>query len=200
MHGSHFYAIIKPSKCNSLNAGFNDISGESYWAACRRQQGALDIVQFIELHAEGSKAPLISYSLFEKSGLWLPQLISVWPPTGVWDRLNQMWQSWIKVEQCSIILFNTIVYWTFVKGRAHMCFFLSYANSTLIYGSHQTPPTRGEGLVMLANLLGFINVWSLSGEDFLSTNHIAENIIYSATPEILYYFSTMTRHFFWCVN
>jgi len=36
----------------------------------------------------------------------------------------------------------------------------------------------------------------LSGEKFLSTNYIAENITCSATPEILGYFSTMTQHFF----
>ena len=37
----------------------------------------------------------------------------------------------------------------------------------------------------------------LSGEKFLSANHIAENTICSATPEILGYFSMMTQHSFW---
>ena len=36
----------------------------------------------------------------------------------------------------------------------------------------------------------------LSGEKYLSANHIAEKKICSATPEILGFFSTMTQHFF----
>jgi len=57
---------------------------------------------------------------------------------------------------------------------------------------------RGSGDIWLIPLV-FINVDS--GEKFLSTNHIAEKTICSATPEILGYFSTMTSTaFFWRVN
>ena len=34
------------------------------------------------------------------------------------------------------------------------------------------------------------------GEKYLSSNHIAEKTIRSATPEILGFFNTMTQHFF----
>ena len=60
----------------------------------------------------------------------------------------------------------------------------------------QTPPTRGgSGDIRLIPWASLI-----TQKKFLSANHIAENTICSAAPEILGYFSTMTRHIFLCVN
>ena len=62
----------------------------------------------------------------------------------------------------------------------------------------QTLLTRGEeGLVTFSQSLGFHNV---SGENCISLRQSKEKTICSVTPEILGYFSTMTQHFFCCVN
>ena len=56
---------------------------------------------------------------------------------------------------------------------------------------------RGSGDL---RLIPWASLMLISGEKCLSSNHIAENTICSATPEIFGYFSTMTQHFFGRVN
>ena len=49
---------------------------------------------------------------------------------------------------------------------------------------------------MLIAFFGEFSNHKLSAENFSTINHVAENTICSATPEILGYVSTMTQHFF----
>jgi len=85
-----------------------------------------------------------------------------------------------------------LLYWAKVFGRPHMDLLYSFVQSdscllNLMPSLSPNPTYEREGLVA--------SDWFLGLHWFLSTNHIAEKTISSAAPEILGYFSTMTRHF-----